>query len=381
MAGIDIKTHKKGLKIADKRKQGASREFILNHEINIFTYRLTDKQKESFYLELSTMLIAGMDLRSVLDLVVNEQKKERDRLTYQNIQHAVIRGTSFSEALRQCKHFTPYEYYSVQIGEETGKLHVVLKQLSEFYRYKTKQKKQLRSALSYPMMILFTSIGAIGFMLSFVIPMFSDIFKRFGGELPYLTKLIINLSNGLLDNIILIILLMVGIVCGFLILQRQDFYHRYASSFLIKLPVVGKLVRNAYLARFCSSMALLTGAKVPLLNAIALVRQMINFYPLVMPLEKVENEIMRGSSLSVGLSAYNIFDAKMLALIRVGEEVNQMDFFFERLASIYTEEVDQQTSTINTFLEPIMIVFLGTIIGFILVAMYLPMFQLSSSIG
>lgn len=381
MAGLEIKAYQK---VKQKTPAGAKEKAggsFLNKELSLFPYQISDRKKEAFYLELSTMLTAGMDLRSVLDLVVNEQKKEKDQEAYKNIQQAVILGSSFSEALRNSKYFTPYEYFSVQIGEETGKLPVVLKQLSEFYRYKIKQKKQLMSALSYPVLILVTSIGAVGFMLSFIIPMFSDVFKRFGGELPYVTKMIISLSNGLLDNLVLIGLVLAGLIFGFIILRKQPFYDRYWSSMLVKIPVIGTLVKNIYLARFCSSMALLTGAKVPLLNAVALVRQMIDFYPIVMPLEKVEKEIMRGSSLNKCLSAYKIFDSKMLALIRVGEEVNQLELFFDRLAGTYSDAVEQQTGTLNTFLEPLMIVFLGFIIGFILVAMYLPMFQLSSGIG
>lgn len=380
MAAIDLKEYKARKQQHRKDKGQASGSF-LNKEISLFPYKISDKKKESFYLELSTMLNAGMDLRSVLELVVGEQTKKKDQQILAAIQDAVIKGASFSEALKSSSHFTPYEFYSVQIGEETGKLPVVLKQLADFYLYKIRQKRQFISALSYPILILSTSVMAVGFMLSFIIPMFSDVFKRFGGELPYLTRLIIQLSNALTDNAGLIGIGIVCLITAFLVLRKQSFYARYSAILVIKIPVLGNLIKKIYLARFCSSMALLTGAKVPLLNAVALVRQMIDFYPVVHPLEKIEGELMRGVSLHHSLAAYLVFDSKMRALIKVGEEVNQLEVFFERLASNYSEEVEQQTATLNTFLEPFMIIFLGFIIGFILVAMYLPMFQLSSGIG
>lgn len=380
MAGVDLKAFQAQQKKKAPQKEKAA-ESIMNRELSLFPYRLSDKKKEAFYLELSTMLQAGMDLRSVLEMVVEEQKKKKDQAIFAAIQEGLIRGSSFSEALQKSGYFTPYEYYSVQIGEETGQLPVVLQQLSDFFRYKLKQKRQIMNALSYPVLILLSSVGAVGFMLSFIIPMFSDVFKRFGGELPYITKLIISLSNGLTENAGLLALGVAGLIAFFLFLRKQPSFGRFASLLLVKVPVLGSLVKNIYLARFCSSMALLTGAKVPLLNAVALVRQMIDFYPVVSPLEKIEADIMRGNSLHRSLGAFPIFDTKMRALIKVGEEVNQLDVFFDRLASHYTDAVEQQTLTLNTFLEPLMIVFLGLIIGFILIAMYLPMFQLSSGIG
>jgi type IV pilus assembly protein PilC len=379
MAGLNLNEFQQ----KHKKTQQVSREKtnLLTREIRLFPKRLSDKKKEAFYLELGTMLTAGLDLRSVLELFVEGQNSQFDRDLFNQIQQRVIHGAAFSEALRQSENFTPYEFFSVQIGEETGNLSLVLLQLADFYSRKIKQKQQFISAMSYPTVVLLTSLAAVTFMLSFIVPMFSDVFKRFGGELPYLTQLIVRLSNFLTGNAWLLLLTNISLLVGIFFLSKTNTFKRNGAVWLVRLPVVGQLVKGIYLARFCSSMALLMAAKVPILNAIALVKQMVSFYPIAKPLEEVEKGILKGESLYFNLRRYPIFDRKMIALLKVGEEVNQLDVFFDKLSKGYTEEVEQRTVLLNTFLEPVMIIFLGLIIGFILIAMYLPMFQLSTGIN
>jgi type IV pilus assembly protein PilC len=163
--------------------------------------------------------------------------------------------------------------------------------------------------------------------------------------------------------------------------RSKDWFRKYHYYFLRSIPFIGVVLIKIQLARFCTSMALLTAAKVPLVRAIQLVKQMIVFYPLKESLKNIENDIMAGKHLHDSLSAFSIYDRRMIALIKVGEEVNQLDQFFQKLATAYSEEAEYKTQLLSTFLEPIIIIFLGFVVGFILVAMYLPMFQLSTSIG
>src|SRR5690606_25814153 len=163
-------------------------------EITIFQTRFNDKLKETFYLELSTLLKAGLDIKSALDLIESEQSKAGIKSIFSSMKEALINGSPFWECLRSSNQFTPYEYFSVQIGEETGKMAIVLEQLYVFFHNKLKQRRQLVNAISYPVIILITSLGAVIFMLLFIVPMFQDVFKRFGGQLPLLTKMIISIA-------------------------------------------------------------------------------------------------------------------------------------------------------------------------------------------
>jgi len=227
--------------------------------------------------------------------------------------------------------------------------------------------------------VMTTSMGAVFFMLKFVVPMFGDVFKRFGGHLPYVTEKIIDVSNALQNNFLrffIVVLLIAGFI---LFVRKTEQFRRIASRILLKIPVIGNLVQKIYLARFCNSMRLLINAKLPLLRAIALIRQMISFYPIESSLQKVEEDIMNGKSLHESLQQFKVYPSKMIQLVKVGEETNQLDYFFERISEQYIEEVEYKTSTLSNAMEPLIIIFLGLIVGVILIAMYLPLFQMSNS--
>ena len=352
---------------------------LLNKDISFGSKELADKKKEYLYLELSSLLIAGINLKSSFELITADQHKEKDKELYNNIQDAVLGGTTFSKALQQTGKFSLYEVYSLQIGEETGKLVEVLQDLAKFYQNKIKQRRKIVAALTYPCIVLSTSLGAVFFMLRFVVPMFGDVFKRFGGQLPWITEKIMGISNALADNFwrfIVVLIMIIGLV---LLTRKTEQFRRVFSKVLLKVPLVGNLVQKIYLARFCNSMRLLINAKLPLLRAIALIRQMISYYPIEASLQKVEDDIMQGKSLNESLKQFKIYPAKMIQLVKVGEETNQLDYFFGKISEQYIEEVEYKTSTISSMMEPLIIIFLGLIVGIILISMYLPMLNMSNS--
>jgi type IV pilus assembly protein PilC len=382
VSGINIKEFSKGRdQIKVEKSSSLDIKKILETDIKLFPVKFTDKNKESFYLELSTLLKAGLDIKSALELIEEEQEKPKHKEIIHKVKEDLVNGASLWEALQQSGYFTPYEYYSVQIGEETGKTNLVLEQLYQFYHVKLKQRRQFISALSYPIIILFTSIGAVSFMLLFIVPMFNDVFKRFGGDLPYITKLIINLSGTIKSNVFWVAPL-IGIIVYYIYKNRsKEWMLKFTAKAVSKIPVIGKIIYAIQLARFCSSMSLLLGSKVPIIRSLGLIKQMITFYPIQITLQKMGDDIMNGKSLHSSMSEYNVYNKKMVSLIKVGEEVNKLDVFFEKLSSQFSNDVEHQTSLLNTFLEPAMIIFLGFVVGFILLAMYMPMFQMSTTIG
>lgn len=376
MPGLDIRSELK----KNRPDGGTDLSKILQMEITLFPKKISDAVRESFYSELGILLGAGVDIKASLDLIESQQQKKMKDVV-RTIKQKIISGASLSEALQLTGQFTAYEYASVHIGEETGRLNDVLRDLSSFYARKIKQRRQLINAVSYPLVIIMTSFGAVFFMLYFIVPMFSDIFKRFGGELPWMTKAIISLSASLTDNFYIIAAVIVGLVAFVWVNYRKEWFIRYQHQLISALPLIGPIVVRIQLARFCSSMALLTSAKIPLLRAIQLMRQMITFYPLQRSFATLEQDIINGKHLHESMSNFPVFDQRMIALLKVGEEVNQLDLFFQKLAQTYTEEAEHKTSVLGTFIEPFIIIFLGLVVGIILIAMYLPMFQISTNIG
>ncbi len=349
---------------------------FLNKDIQLGGDKLPDRIKESFYLELSTLLEAGVDIRTALELIKNEQKKKKIKTLFEDILQQVVNGTTLSEALRRKRHFTSYEYFSVQIGEETGKLLQVLKELSVFFQKKIKQRRQVTGALMYPAVVLVVAFSAAAFLLTYVVPMFSDVFKRFGNDLPPVTKAVISLSVFLKKYTGVFFLLLVTFIAAVMWQRKKNWYRHLSSVALLKTPVVGIIVQKIYLSRFANTMALLVGAKIPIVQAIQLTRQMITFYPIEQSLTVIEEKIITGEALHKSLAAFSVYPPKMISMIKVGEEVNQLELFFTRIATQYSNEVEYQANMLNKLLEPLIIVILGLIVGIVLIAMYLPLFKL-----
>src|ERR1700712_5328524 len=201
---------------------------LFNRDISFGSKELSDKKKEYLYLELSSLLQAGINLKSSFELITADQQKEKDKELYINIQQAVLNGTTFSQALQQTGKFSLYEVYSLQIGEETGKLIEVLHDLAKFYHNKIKQRRKITSALTYPCVVLTTSLGAVFFMLKFVVPMFGDVFKRFGGHLPWITEKIIGVSQALENNFMSFIIVLV-LFSAFMFASRNTEQFRKTS--------------------------------------------------------------------------------------------------------------------------------------------------------
>jgi len=379
MPSIDLSSYKEFKRKPSKKKEGEfSLTTLLNKDIQFGKNQVNDKKKEAFYVELSTLLLSGIDIKTSLELIVVDQVKKQDKELFASIKDSILNGNPLSDALQITEKFSQYEYYSIRIGEETGRIGEVLTDLATFFKNKIAQRRKIISAVTYPIIVLSTSFGAVFFMLKFVVPMFADVFQRFGGKLPFITSIILDIST-FSDNYFKYFFLLFLCLGGFIFINKNTLWFRKLSSTLVlHIPIVGEIVRKIYLARFANTMRLLVATDTPLLRSIALVRQMIGFYPLEKSLEEVESLILKGESLHKSLSEFAFYPAKLVQLIKVGEEVNRLDHFFERIASQYTEEVEYKTGTISSMLEPLIIIFLGIIVGVILIAMYLPMFQMSN---
>jgi type IV pilus assembly protein PilC len=354
---------------------------LLKKEIVLFGERFGNKKKQAFYQELSVLLKAGISFKEGLTLIADSLKKNADKELIQSILNDVVNGKPFSEALLASKAFSEYEFYSLQIGEETGTTAQVCQELGVFYERKNEQKRIIIAALTYPSIVLTTAVVVVVFMLSYVVPMFQDIFKQNNVELPMLTKIIVKISNltktyGLYGLLLLISLFIAGRA-----FKDNARYRKTLHYLLLKIPVLGTFMTKVYLAQFTQAVALLTTAKVPLLNSIQMVKKMIRFVPLQDALDKVESSILRGGSLSASLKENPLFDNRIISLVKVAEETNQTEYVFKQLSEQYNQEVVQQSKIMTTVLEPLIILFVGVLVAVLLVAMYLPMFQLSNAIG
>jgi type IV pilus assembly protein PilC len=351
---------------------------FLNKDIS-FGSGMPDKIRENFYLELNSLLGAGIDIRSAMELIAENQTKKKHKEIFNAVLHLIIAGDTFSNALKKVQKFSLYEYYSIQIGEETGKLVEVLKELADYFKKKIKQRRQIIGAITYPAIVLVVAFGAVSFMIAFVVPMFSDVFKRFGGDLPLPTKAVVALSAIVKKYIGAFLFFTIALCISFFTQRKKVWFRKSGSRIVMRIPFMNDLLCKIYVSRFSNTMALLIGSKVPILKAIQMSRQMIGFYPIEHSLFAVEERILAGDALYKGLAEHSVYPKKMIAMLKVGEDVNQLDAFFSKIAEQYANDVEYQTSLLSKFIEPLIIVVLGLVVGIILIAMYLPLFKLGQA--
>lgn len=347
----------------------------LNAEIS-FSQGLSDKIKEAFYIELASMLKAGIDLRTALDIIIEAHTKKKAKTVFQSIIDKVINGATLSSALKATSQFTDYEYYTLQIGEETGKLVEVLEELSLFFQKKIKQRRLIIGALAYPATIVVVAVGAIVFMLSYVVPMFSDIFKRSGDDLPAITKGVIAISQSCKEYGSLFLYTVAGLLAIGYWQRKEIWMRKLTAKLILGIPVWGKLAHKIYLAQFSQTIAMLLGANVSILKAMQLTKLIVRLYPFQAVLEQVEKDVIIGTPLHLALKKHSLFPLKLVAMIKVGEETNQLSYFFKQIAAQLANEVEHQSTLLSKFIEPAIIILLGLLVGVILIAMYLPLFQM-----
>lgn len=358
-----------------------SKTSFLNREITLFGNRMSNKAKEQFYAELSVLLNSGIDLKKALDLIAEMQKKQKDVRLMEGIAAEIVAGSSLSQALEKNKLFTPYEYHAIKIGEQTGRLNKITNDLREYYHRKNELRRQLVSSLTYPLIVLFTACLVVFFMLKYVVPMFVDIFDQNQVELPWLTKMIVKLSNLVEGNGLLILAMIIGVIVLVKWMSKKEWYYRFIGRLQLKIPVLGNYIKRVYLIQFTQAMALLTNAKIPVVTGIQLVKDMIRFYPLERTLRVIEKDIIVGTKLHESFASHPIYEKKMIALLKVAEETNQTEYLFQKLYEQYSAETQYKGQILSNIFNFLLTLFVGLIVGVILVAMYLPMFKLSSVIG
>lgn len=354
------------------------KENFFNRDIQLFGSRFGNKKKERFYMDLKTLLVAGVDLKSALEIIIEEQDKELERELIQQIYAQVLKGKSLSEGIKSTHKFSEYEYFSIEIGEESNRLNEVLTELMSYYADQAALKKQITSVLSYPLFVFAITIGLVYFMMTSVVPMFAGVFKQFGSELPALTQKVVALSENFPTYFLIFAGSLTAIVLFFRSQKEQEWFRKSSSSLMLKIPLVKNLIKVIYLARFTQALHLLLAAKTPLVKSLELTSKMVRFYPLQVAIEQVRKDIAKGKTMHEGMSAFPFFPKRMLSLIKVGEQVNQLETMLGKLAKQYNEELKYQTTIIGKVMEPTILLIIGTIVGLILVAMYMPMFNLSN---
>ena len=373
---IDISAISKNKKKSSIKGKKFTFKATTKKEIS-FANSFGSKDKMHFYKEFRSLLYAGVDFKKALEILSEQQRKNSIRELLNNITKEVVKGKSLYEALKDSGKFSAYEYYSIKIGEESRNLGPILKELATYFERKIQMRRQIISVFTYPAFVLLLTFSVLFFMMKFVVPMFSNVFRQFDRELPYITQKIIAISENFGLYSFFFFFIIAGLIGAHFYWKDHLKYRELSARIILRLPFIGNLIKKIYLTRFSQSLSLLLKAKTPLVQALDLVEKMIGFYPIEYSLHHSVNDIKKGVLFSSALAQYDIYDKKMISLIQVAEHTNTLDEMFERIAIQYDEETQHHTRMIGVIMEPLLILIIGAVVGLVLIAMYSPMFDLS----
>lgn len=347
-----------------------------------FSNKVPLKDLEYFYNQLSILMAAGLDLHAALQIL--EEGAVKRKVLHEiirQLQQYLIEGDSFSAAIQKCKQFPIFDYYTLKIGEESGSFVQVFEDLSLFYQKKIANRRLIISSMTYPAIVMMVAAGAIFFMMNFLVPLFQDMFVQIGGDLPEITKLVISISEAIQNNTGTIFLGIVGIIALFYFAKRSFVIQKNLSLLSLRIPLVKNIVKKIQLLRFLQLIYLLNKSHITILHSLDLLSKSITFYPLNSAFKAMKKDLLQGGFIHEAMKKHSIFDAKIVAMVRVGEETNSLATIYKRLVDQYASELEHENKVLTTALEPAIILILGFFVAFILIAMYLPIFNLSSGMS
>jgi len=335
-----------------------------------------------FTRQFSVMIDAGLPLVQCLEILGGQQDNRLFQKIILAVRQDVEAGSSLAEAMRKHpKAFDDLFVNMVAAGEAGGILDTILRRLSTYIEKAVKLKGQVKTALIYPISVLTVAALVVFIILWKVIPTFASLFAALGAQLPLPTRLVIKASNFVANYILFLV---AGIVAlGFAFNRYYATYRgrRVIDGIVLKLPVLGDIMRKIAVARFCRTLATLTSSGVPILDGLEITAKTAGNAIIEDAIMGVRKSVEAGRTIAEPLAETKVFPSMVVQMIGVGEQTGAMDAMLNKIAEFYEEEVDQAVEGLMKLMEPIMIAILGTIIGSIVVAMYMPMFELIGKIG
>lgn len=345
-------------------------------EFNLFA-KVTTKDIAIFCRQLYTMLDVGVSINKALNIMSGQIENKLLKEAVKDIEERVKKGEMLSEAMKKHQEIFPKLLIAmVQSGEISGNLDTMMLRMSNHYEKDTKINNKIKSAMIYPAVLSLVAVVAIMFIMIYVMPTFIEMFESEGVNLPFTTKMLLGLSGFLSNNLLLILILTITIYVLFTYYKRTDQGIYTLSNLKLKLPVIGKLNKKIIVSRFTRTLSTLIASGVSLIHALPVVGEVLGNKVAEDALLKIKEEVVKGSGLSGPIRECGIFPEMLSSMVTIGEETGQLDEILNKTADFYDEEVEQAIIATTSLLEPILIVVMGLIIGFIVISVMLPMFDM-----
>jgi type IV pilus assembly protein PilC len=367
--------------IANKvREKGAG----LDKELSIpgFGPTVSTKELSVATRQLATMIDAGLPIVQCLDILGEQSENKLLRTTITTIRRDVEGGCTLADALRKHpKIFDDLYVNMVEAGEAGGILNTILNRIALFIEKASRLKKKVKGAMIYPVAIVLVAIIVVAILMIFVIPVFAELYGSMGQALPAPTQICINISNFFVAYWWLMLLSAIGVVMGIKLYYKTPQGHMKIDALLLRMPVIGDLLRKVAVARFSQNMALLLSSGVPILDGLAITGKTAGNKVVEKAIMESRVSISKGNTVAEPLRESKIFPPLVCQMVAVGESTGGLDGMLRKVAELYEEEVDDAVNNLTAMMEPAIMVVLGVILGGLVVAMYLPIFQMGSLVG
>lgn len=332
--------------------------------------------------QMATLIDAGLPLLRSLNVLLSQLKACKLKDILREISDDVQSGSTFSDALgKHPKAFDRLYVNMVRAGEVGGLLEVVLNRLAVFMERRQALRRKVRGALIYPIAVIVIATGIVTFLLIKVVPVFAEIFTEFGSQLPAPTQFLVDAGDFVMFRWWLLLVIFSGTIITIKLLTKSHQVNRVFDRIVLKLPLFGDLVTKVAVARFARTLGTLITSGVPILQALKITRETIGNEVIQNAVQKVHDSIKEGDTMAAPLDAAKVFPQMVVNMIDVGEETGSLDAMLMKVADIYDAEVEAAVDAMLALMEPAIIICLGGVIGFIVIALYLPIFTLGDAIS
>lgn len=374
-----VRAHLNRIRVVPSKIKKKPKDLFEN--VSFMQPKVKEKDIIVFARQFSTMIDAGLPIIQCLDILQSQQENPTFKKMQKEIKDQVEGGATLADALKRFpKHFDNLFVNMIAAGEAAGILDVILKRLSAYMEKAARLKRKVKGAMVYPAITITVAVVVVAIILVFVIPVFQKMFEDFGGQLPGPTQVVISISEFVKSKILWLIIGFILFAIAFRQYYKTEKGRLMVDSSLLKAPVFGLLLRKVAVARFSRTMGTMLGSGVAILDALDIVAKTSGNKIVENAIYAVRSGIAEGRTMADPLQASGVFPSMVCQMISVGESTGALDAMLEKIADFYDEEVDQAVENLTAMIEPMMIVFLGVVIGGLIVAMYLPIFKIAGTI-
>ena len=349
--------------------------------IHRFRTRVPLRTLVFFTRQLSTMFSAGLTIEKAITNLLTEERNYRFKKVLVQVSTDLKKGFALSEAL--AKHpgvFSNLYVALVHAGEVSGNLHVILGQLSDYLESVSDTRRKVISAMSYPVFSVIFLTGVVTFLMVVVVPMFKDVYDKFGAQLPFATRVLMNISQLIVHNAFVTFLFAAAGVFALWVLTKTRRGGLAWDTFKLQVPVFGGLLMSALMDKFARTFGILIGSGVPVLESLNHAIRVVDNRVIANGLRQASGLIKDGYTISVALKKTSVIPPIVVQLIQTGEETGEINRLLEKVAEFYSKQVDATIGRLTALIEPLLIIMIGAVIGIILISIYLPVFMLGRAV-